>query len=358
MELHQVLVSASPGDAITNAALFLQQRLRQIGPSEIFAHHIHPDLGTQIRPLIHYRRLPSAKAGTNVLIVHASIGSDEVMTFLAGRPEALVLDYHNVTPSRFFAAHDPAFAELLDKGRAQIASLRRRVILAVAASAYNASDLEELGYRDVRVSAPPVDLQSLCQQHGDDEIDQRLARLDGPMVLFVGQLLPHKRPDLLIQSFHVLVTYLRPDARLVLVGASPVASYVRLLNRLVFQLGLDRVHLTGRVSDAELAAYYRRSSMFATMSEHEGFCIPIVEAMAFERPILARMHGSIPEVAGDAAFLLPPDAGPLLVAEAMAELLANGVLRDALVAKGRERLTLYDPDRSVAELLTHLLDVL
>ena len=134
-----------------------------------------------------------------------------------------------------------------------------------------------------------------------------LDNLDGPLVLFVGQLLPHKRPDLLLQAYHVLTTYLMPDAHLVLLGPARLERYHRGLQTLAAELNLHRAQITGWLTREQLAAYYRRADVFATMSEHEGVCVPLLEAMSFDVPVVARAYGAIPETMGDAGLLLPPE---------------------------------------------------
>nr|MDP9441001.1 group 1 glycosyl transferase [Actinomycetota bacterium] len=219
MRLDQLLVTGAPGDAITTAALDIRRLLRSIGASEIYARNIHPELAGEVLPLEGYRA--SRRPSEDILIFHASIGEPKVHEFVMGRRERLVLVYHNISPSPPFVPFDPRFAGLLDEGRRELAELRDRVACALAVSEFNAGELVALGFADVRVAPLVVDVSRLRQLAPDPDTTVRLAEAwDGPMLLFVGQLLPHKRPDLLVQAFHVLQTYLLPEARLALVGAS------------------------------------------------------------------------------------------------------------------------------------------
>ena len=355
--VHQVLVSASPGDAVTNEALALRPALRTLGESELFARYYDPSLADEVLPLDGFdRRAPAtAAAGDDVLVVHASIGEPAVADFLAGRPERLVLVYHNISPAAPFRPYDPAFADLLDGGRRELAALRPRVALALADSAFNAADLESLGYEDVRVSPLVVDAAALTRVEPDPATAHHLAtEIDGPVLLYVGQLLPHKRPDLLVQAFHVLSTYLDPEARLVLVGPGRLPRYTAALQHYVHELSLPGAWIAGPVTDAALAAFYRRADAFVTASSHEGFCVPVLEAMAFDRPVVARACGAIPETAGGAALLLPADDDPALLAEAMATVLEDDDLRSTLVERGRARVAEFEPERSTDVFLGHL----
>jgi glycosyltransferase involved in cell wall biosynthesis len=357
MEIHQVVVSASPGDAVTNAALEIRSLLRRIGPSEIFARYLDPSLAGEVLPLTDYAA--RSPAGSAVLVYHASIGEPAVLSFLQERPERLVVLYHNITPPEYFAPHDPDFARLLAAGRVELLALRDRAELALGVSPYNARELEAMGFPRVGVSPLVVDLDPLLSVEPDAFLAADLAeRADGPLVLFVGQLLPHKRPDLLLQAYYVLVSYLMPEAYLMVVGPARLEPYRQALQRLVRQLNLDRAHIPGQVTTAELAALYRGATLFVTLSEHEGVCVPLLEAMAFDVPVMARAYAAIPETLDGAGLLLPPEDDPLLLAEAMARLLEDGHLRAQLVSAGGRRLADFDPEAARATFLEHLAGVL
>jgi len=358
MEIHQIVVSASPGDAVTDTAFGLRDVLRRVGPSEIFAHYVHEALEGEVGRLADYAARPGAAAGRNLLVYHASIGEPAVCSFLLERREKLVLLYHNITPAEYFVDVDPAFAALLSDGRVELAALRGRVCLALAVSAYNAADLRALGYSDVRLSPLPVDTGRLPALASDPATVAHLEEhLGGPLVLFVGQILPHKRPDLLLSAYHVLVTYLVPDAYLALVGSCPQPGYRQVLESFRLQLNLHRAWLPGRVSAAALAAWFRAAAVFVTVSEHEGVCVPVLEAMAFDVPVVARACAAIPETLGGAGLLLPPDDDPVLVAEAVAEVLGNDGVRRGLVAAGERRRAGVDPEAARATFLAHLAGV-
>lgn len=358
MEIHQVLVSASPGDAITNAAFEIRSLLRQVGPSEIYARYFDASLAGEVIPLDRYGRRPGADPEADIICFHASIGQPDVFAFLMERPERLVLVYHNISPAEAFRDYDPAFAGYLDAGRQELTELASRTHLALAVSAYNAAELEELGYREVRVSPLIIDPGRLHDIEPHAPTATHLAeQVEGPLILFVGQLLPHKRPDLVVKAFHVLVTHLLPEAKLALVGMGRLAAYRQSVQLLVHELNLVGAWLTGPVSDAELAAYYARADVLVTASEHEGFCVPLVEAMSFDLPIVARSYGAVPETMGEAGLLLPPDDDPLLMAEAMAMVLTEQPVRNALVERGRRRLAAFAPDKACATFLGNLLEI-
>ena len=348
--IHQVLVAASPGDAITNLALGTRRMLRRVGPSEIYARHVDPSLHDDVLPLTSYH----PRHARNLLIFHASIGQAEVHEFLTTRTEPLVLVYHNVTPGQYFQPYDLMFSELLALGRREVEQLRPRVVCALADSHYNARELEQMGYRHVRVVPPVVGIRRLSKVEPRASTMHHLATFDGPILLSVGQLMPHKRPDFLVQTMHIAETYLGMRGFLMLVGHQRLDRYTRAIREQVLELNLAGVHVVGAVDEADLSAMFRSADAVVTASEHEGFCLPLLEAMTFEKPIIARACAAIPETVGDAALLLPPDEGPALFAEAVTELLANPTLATALVDAGRHRvaeLERHSPDTAVVEAL-------
>jgi L-malate glycosyltransferase len=358
MEIHQLLHSAAPGDSVTNAALHYRGVLRRVGPSDVYAAHVHAALAGDVLPLSAYEARPSAATGGNVLLYHLSIGSPEVFGFLLRRRERLGVVYHNITPAEYFRPYDPDFADHVDEGRRHLEMLRDRASLAIAVSEYNARELVDLGYDPVRVAAAIAGPEELVATPPDPDLSARLeAEADGPLVLFVGQLLPHKRPDLLVTAYDVLVTYLMPEARLSVVGHSRLAEYGAAVMRLAREKNLDRARFHGWVPDPQLAALYRHADLVVTTSEHEGFCVPLLEAMAFDVPVVARAFAAIPDTLDGAGLLLSPDDGPLVIAEAMATILGNADVSADLVARGRHRLRAADPAAAEASFLDALLEV-
>ena len=358
MQINQVLVSASPGDAITNHAFELRAVLRRICDSEIYARYYDPALGNEVLPLHWFDRNRDVDLDADLILFHASIGEPDVLSFLMERPERLVVVYHNISPAATFREFDPAFAGLLESGRQELVDLAGRTTMVLADSEYNAAEVRALGYKDVRVSPLIIDFDRLLKAEPDwDTANHLRTQIDGPVILYVGQLLPHKRPDLLIKAYHVLVTYLMPDAHLIMVGAGRLPKYSETLQLLTSELNLPRAWITGKVTEGQLAAFYNKADVFATASEHEGFCVPLVEAMACDVPVVARRFAAIPETVGAAGLLLPDTDDPALFAEALCEMLSNDDRRDTFVKAGRRRLEAFDPDRARAIFLSHLEDL-
>jgi glycosyltransferase involved in cell wall biosynthesis len=351
--IHQILVVASPGDAITNVALALRDLLRKIGPSEIYARHVDPRLHDDVMPLDKY----ASRHTRNVLIFHASMGQPDVHEFLLARRETMVLWYHNITPPEYFEPYDLAFASLLGAGRLELNALRPQVALAIADSGYNARELEAIGYRNVRVIPPMMGTRHLQVVEPRATTVQHLAGFDAPIFLCVGQLLPHKRPDFLIEAMHISETYRHMANYLLLVGHQRIPRYTRAVRDQIRELNVSRIHIVGSVDEPELAAMFQSADVVVSASEHEGFCLPLVEAMRFGKPIVARACAAVPETVDGAALLLPDYAGPAMYAEALLELTANPPLGEALTRRAAERVAELDAAAEDAVVLDALLEV-
>ncbi len=331
----QLVVGAAPGDAITTSAMLIQGALAERGPSELYAQHIEPGLSGTVRPLAELGRRPNRHLP---LVFHASMGSWPVYRALRQNEHRLVLVYHNFSPAEFYAEVAPEVAGDLIRGRWELEQLRDRVELAIADSDFNAAELVELGYRGAHVIAPTPDIDRLDRITPDANMLARLsAEVPGPLVLCVAQQLPHKRIERVLAAVAVLQQEFRPDARLAFVGVDRVPTYSAALRVMARSVGLRDPLFTGRVSDAELSALYLRASVFTTLSEHEGFCVPVVEAMATGVPSVVSRRAAIPSTVGDAAVLVDDPDDPVTVAAVLDRVIGDDELRMTLVGRGVAR---------------------
>lgn len=339
MQVHQILPSLSPGDAIGNEALLMRALLRRQGyASEIFALHIHP--GMQARP---YQEYAGVSSPANLLIYHFSIGS-EVSDFVRALPDRKVMIYHNITPSRFFCGINETLAFLLEQGREELASLSGCFDLALADSDYNLAELERAGYQATGVLPLMMDF-SRYETCNRDLVD---AFSDGRTnILFVGRISPNKKHDDLLRIFYYYQK-IDPDARLLLPGGyGGCESYLGELRGLALRLGLSNVHFPGKVPLSDLVSYYMVSDLFLCMSEHEGFGVPLVESMFFGLPIIAFRSSAVPSTLGDAGVLVRSKKY-LEIAELMHLVVEDPHLRERLVAGQKERLKAFACERVAA----------
>jgi L-malate glycosyltransferase len=335
--IHQVLVGAASGDAITTMALAVRDGLRRDRPSEIFANFIEPALEGVVHPLRDLDDQPGGRR--DLLIYHASFGVPEVTQRLLARREMLMLAYHNITPAEHFLGHAPQFALGLEWGRHELRLLRSRIVASVADSEFNAQDLMAMGFTDVVVIPAGLDPHRLANVAPDAHLASwtREAFPNG-YALVVSQVLPHKRIETVMHAIHLLQTALRTPLGLVIAGAHRLPAYAEAIARHARMLRVHALHMPGAVSESNLATYYRMARVHVTASEHEGLAVPPLEAMSFSVPVVARDAGALRETVGDAGVLLPNDAGPLLFAEAIGRINGDDALRATMVARGHRRL--------------------
>jgi len=341
--IHQFHPSLAPGDAVSNHVFALRALFRSLG-HESDAYAIEAKAG--VEGVVPYRRLFRAVAPEDLLILHFSIG-DEAFTPLARLPARTVLVYHNVTPPEFFEGISPYVALFAERGLRQLSTLAPDVDLAVGVSEFNRRALDEAGFRRTAVVPLLVDWKAY-----DTPPDP--AVLDGwrdaaAKLLFVGRISPNKRHDQLIRLVAYYRRCIEPDARLILVGSyrDQPEYHVRLVE-LARSLGLgEAVTFTGSVSLAELVAYYRVASAFVSVSQHEGFGVPLLEAMKFELPVVAQDSSAIGETLGGAGVLVKEPEVPL-VAEAVALVLERPELRARIVAGERRRFSDFSYEKVAA----------
>jgi glycosyltransferase involved in cell wall biosynthesis len=291
-----------------------------------------------------------------VILYHASIHS-RMATFVGERRERLVVDYHNITPSRFFTGWDPVSEARMDLGRVELRRLAGQAELGLADSRYNEIELVEVGYRATSVC--PVLIDYL---RGDPE-PEVLARLEqersggGTRWLFVGRLAPNKCQHDVIGAFGVYRRIFDPGATLTLVGGSAAPRYEQALRGLVTELELDgAVHFAGSVPLGHLLAVYRTADVLVCLSEHEGFCVPVIEAMAHGVPVVAFAAAALPDTVGDAAVLLD-EKDPLLVACAVDRLVSDAPLRAELVRAGRARAEEFSLPNTAKQLVAQVSEI-
>ncbi|WP_217922568.1 glycosyltransferase family 4 protein [Miltoncostaea oceani] len=342
--VHQLLAAAAPGDAVTGQALAWADLLARWGHTgDIVAEHVHPDLAGRVRRLADVRDL-----GGGSLILHLSIGSAVVGAALeAGGP--LAVCYHNVTPGHLLRPHNPALADDCDRARAMLPGIVPRAVALVADSTFNAQELEAAGGVGVEVVPLLLDLPS----------PPDAARpVDGPpSVISVGRVVPNKRLEDVIRAFTLYQREHAPDARLTLVGGDGgFTGYRAALELLATRVGATGVRLTGWVADDALEDAWAGAHAYLCMSEHEGFCAPLVEAMARGVPVVARDAGAIRETVGGAGLVIERDLP--LAAEALAEVIGSPATRSGLARAARRRLAGLDHDVVAGRLRDALAPVL
>jgi glycosyltransferase involved in cell wall biosynthesis len=343
MIVNQWVPAAHRGDAIGDSARKVRDLLRSQGhTSEVFALTIDEGLAGEVIPFS-----DAAAQRGEVTIFHFALPSPMTEAF-ARLDGARVLQYHNITPARFFAPYAP--------GLFRLAALGRRVDLALGDSEFNRQELEMLGFSPTGVFPIAVDTERITAAPRRPALEKILG--DGLInILFVGRIVPNKRIDDHIRLAEIYKRYVDSYYRFIFVGRyDGVPAYYAQVRALIaeFRMLPDRFWFTGPVPDEDLGAFYRWADAYVSLSEHEGFCVPLVEAMAADVPILAYAAGAVPETLGGAGLLFAPKDLEV-AAEMLGMLVYDRALRERVLEGQRRRLAEFASARiesRLAEILT------
>lgn len=332
IQINQILPSISYGDAISNHALEIKKILKSWGyESEIYAQHIHPKLKNDAKVYTEYKN----SSDDNILLFHYSIGS-EITDFVRSLPDKKVLIYHNITPHSYFHGINDTLVNLLKDGRSELGSFSDEVVLVLGDSEYNREELEGLGFKNTGVLPIIIDFEKYARKPTQKILD----KFNGghSNILFVGRISPNKKQDDIIKMFYFYKKYIDPKARLFLVGSyEGMENYHELLINLIKELDLNDVIITGKVNLKDLLAYYKIADVFVSMSEHEGFCVPLLESMYFELPILAHNSTAIPYTLNGSGVLFNQKRYEE-VAWLTHILITDDKIRNRIIKKQKERL--------------------
>ncbi len=351
--VHQVLATLGYGDAIGHEVLGIQRVLRAAGYiSEIFVETADPRLESLT---LDYRDMIGEVGPQDVLIHHFSIGSRASRTAYA-LPGRMALVYHNITPPEYFIGVHKDLVKLCFSGRRELTAYIDRCDLALGDSEYNRQELEALGFPHTAVLPVVPDFV-----HLDVPPDRRLAAAfdDGwTNVMFVGRVIPNKKFENVIRAFHAYRTRHNPRARLLLVGShSGFERYLAMLQSLIAKLGTPDVHFLGHVTNEELTALYDVADLFLCASEHEGFCVPIIEAFHKGVPVLARACTAVPATM-DGGGVLYETTDAFEIARLIDAVLDDQRLEEAIIASQDAALARLQAKDFAGILLRNVADLL
>ena len=346
MIVNQWVPAAHHGDAIGGSARHIRDLLRRMGHrSELYALTIDEELEGEVRPFSD----PASRDG-DITIFHYALPSP--MTDAFGRlHDGRILQYHNVTPARFFAPYDPALFRLATLARQDLASLAGRVDLALGVSEYNRQELDALGFAPTGVFPLAVDTSRITRAVERPALE-RILDDDFVNFLFVGRIAPNKAIEDHIRLAEHYKRYIDSHYRFIFVGRyDAVPRYYSTIRALMSEYRMlnERFVFTGPVPDEDLAIYYRHAAVYISLSEHEGFCAPLIEAMAAGVPILAYAAAAVPETLGGAGLQFAPK--DLEYAAELAGALAfDDDLRSRIIAGQRRRLADFGDDHIIRQL--------
>lgn len=337
MQIYQLIHTLSYGDAISGEAIAIQRCVVESGnEGKIFAINTHPKYAGMTES---YKSFPTDFKG--IVILHYSLGSplNSLFSALSGAKRAII--FHNLTPEKYFSEINPRVAKDISQGWKELPDLCRLCEWVISDSTYNASELLQYGIKS-EVLALPFD-----PSRWSTEANSGMAALvqsdPGIHVLHVGRLAPNKCIEDILKTFYFIHHHINRNSRLWLVGIDiDTELYSFGLKRLAKELMIDGfVNFTGPLSDSEIQALYLNCSVYLGMSEHEGFCVPLIEAMNFDLPVIAYDCTAVGETVGNGGILFKEKRYPEL-AQLISRLSEKGAFRSSLIEKGRAQVEKFN----------------
>ena len=334
MRIVQILPTLGYGDAIGNEVQAIDAYLKRKGvPTKIYARNID----TRINPRI-VRTIDKYVDHENTLVIYHFSTGDELNSIIRSYKAKIILRYHNVTPPEFWEGYSIVNRSLSEAGLADIKALKDVPVMCLTDSDFNQNDLKSYGFTCEMHTIPILmDFEQLGKK-----VNTELPFKDQKTnIAFFGRIAPNKKQEDLITSFYYYKKYRNPSSRLILVGSYRKEDpYYQKLVKYIDELELSDVILTGHIPFETLLAYYHHADLLLCLSEHEGFCVPLVEAMYFKIPIIAYDCTAVGETLGTGGLLLK-DKKPQLVAEAMDYVLTHEDVKNYLIEAGTKQLEKY-----------------
>lgn len=342
MKVIQVLPCLNYGDAIGNDTLALHNALKKNGyHSCIFAEVYDQRIPKGIADTMNHWKEPS---NDDVIIYHLSVGWEYIDKIRSAKCRKIAI-YHNITPSNYFKSYDLNAFTFCMTGLDEVKELKNDFDYVLADSAFNKQDLISYGYQ-CKIDVLPILIafDDYKKQPSKSRMKQ-LSEIKGAKVLFLGRIVPNKKIEDVIHAFALYRKYYDPEAVLNLVGMyNRNDVYYRQLKEYINRIGETNVYFSGHVKFDEILAYYRSADIFLCMSDHEGFCVPLVESMYFGIPIVAVSSTAIPDTLGGSGFLLQKK-DYLEAASAMNRIMTDATLKSQIVQGEKERLKYFDNAR-------------
>jgi len=349
VEIHQFATSLTYGDAISDEMLEIQKALRKKGyTSEIFTRFCEPRMAKYAKNFKEYTQFSSS---SNVVIFHFSIGSPVSKMFFR-IPDRRIMIYHNITPYEFFLDSHRILSRECYKGRLEIKLFVEKVDLALGDSEFNRKELDSLGYANTGVLPILIDFTKF--DGNTDPVVHRIYDNGKFTVLFVGRVIPNKKFEDVIKTFSVYKKYFNPDSQLLLAGDfRGMERYLAALEKLVDELNLSDVHFTGRVEFAELLACFRLADVYLSMSEHEGFGVPLIESFYLGLPVVAYAAGAVEETMNGGGILIR-DKDFAKTAVLLDELHRDESFRKKILLSQKKALEKFSQENVSQILLSHI----
>jgi glycosyltransferase involved in cell wall biosynthesis len=349
MNVHQIISAISFGDAVSNDAIALRKILRKNGfTSNLYAKYIDPRVSDLVEPIEKYQPDPS-----NIVIYHLAFGGAGVSEFVMDLPDIKIIKYHNITPPYFFYPYNKDIALGCETGLKELKELATHFQFGFGDSKYNCDDLNKSGFLKTVVLPILLDFERISNLDGNVNPVKDKNMVD---IIFVGRISPNKKQDDIIHIFYFYHFFINKNSRLSFIGKCDDDLYFNHLKNILEKLGLEQsVVFTGLIKDEDLVGYYKTADIFLCMSEHEGFCVPLVESMYFGVPVIAFNSSCIPDTLGNSGILVNDKSRKMEIAELIDLVIKDDVLKEKIVKRQRERLKHFE-EKKIEQVLIHSLE--
>jgi len=342
--VHQFIPVLSPRDAAGNEVIAIRDMLRKLGyRSDIFVEVAHPEMYQESKKFTDY----AVSSPNDVIIYHMASYSKLVNSILA-LPGRKIMVYHNITPHEYFTGINDEIVRSCRRGREQLHLLKNGIDLAIVHSEYSKMELVEIGFKNIVVAPVYINFDKY-KRESKKNLTARYA--NSTNLLYVGRIVPHKKIEELLQIFAYYNNCIDSNSNLFIVGNYlGMERYYMWLKNLILKAKLRNVQFVHNADDSELVTYYNLADAYISMSEHEGFCIPMVESMYFGVPIIAYDSTSIPYTLGDAGIRVN-EKNFEEIAELIGLIVYDDNVRNKIIEKQKERLDAIRQDNTLERTL-------
>ena len=338
------------GDSISNYVFGIRDLLIELGyKSNIYIENKDFSFSGFVKD---YRKCKVKKE--DIVILHATIGSNLTNFFRNLKCKKMII-YHGHTPAKFFNGVNNKIFKLLESYDDDLRSLIGTTDYVLCDSEFNKQDLEKIGFRDIKVNPIFINFnrfkeinQAIADKFNDDYIN----------ISCIGRIIPNKKIQDTIKIFYYYKNFINSKSRLFIVGSisNDAEKYYKSLVEYISKLKLRDVYFTNKVSDKDLASYYKSSDIFLCMSEHEGLGLPLIEAMYFDIPIIAFNSTAVPYTLDNAGILVDKKDFKK-IAELINTILINEDLKYKIIEGQKERLKYFDNEKLKKQCLQHIMNV-
>lgn len=312
------------GDAASNDCIQMQKILKKNGKNAILSSF---NRNIKLKDFLPFEKLNLNQE--DIIILH-SFNNEKIIQFILKTKAKKILRYHNITPPHYFQFWNHHLFKECQKELNLLKEYKNYFDFTLPVSQFNQNHLKELGFT-IPSEVLPF-LMELPNQTNNNNTNNLIN------ILFIGRIAPNKKIEDILKSFAYYQKIYHPNSQLNLIGGSPCPFYTKMLKEYAKHLKIKNLNFTGEKStQKELLQAYQTCDLFLCLSEHEGFCVPLLESMAFQKPILAFNIPAVAETLNDSGFLLN-HKNPLFIANIMHQILNNQNLKENIIQKQNERL--------------------